>query len=224
MSIDIVIRDNHLHYNGINYFRGNADAVTLGDVGEKKTPSTQTNYLQVLGNVPRKQLKIHSAARVDLHGVVFGSADIGVGVHVPGRGGLKAGALATALKDETLSLLKLSMLPKDIVAAANAAEKNALVPLRQAGNDGRLVHQVFVILEMKTAVVFHGAADFEASADLGLFTVTAKGGLAGTSGSTITVPPGGVFAYLLLKPEWDANQKKNWKFIKDSKDDQWSLY
>ena len=36
--------------------------------------------------------------------------------------------------------------------------------------------------------------------------------------------PGGVFAYLLLKPDWDASQKKNWKFIKDSKDDQWSLY
>jgi hypothetical protein len=224
MSNTIAIRHNHLHHNGINYLRGNASEVMLGDVGEKKAPSPQTNYLQVLGHVPRTRLKIHSAARVDLRGVAIGSADIGGCLQVPGRGEMTAGAVATALNNKTLSLLKLSVLPKDIVAAANAAHNSALAPLKQADTAGRLVHQVFVILETKTAAMFHGATGFEARADLGPLTVTAKGGLAGSSGSTITVAPGSVFAYLLLTPGWGANLKQDWKFIKDSQDDRWSLH
>lgn len=87
MSIDIVIRDNRLHYNFVNHFRGNADAVTLGDVGEKKTPSTQTQHLQVLG-----------------------------------RGGITAGAVATALKPAgRVALTKLNALVPAAVAILCAA-------------------------------------------------------------------------------------------------------
>ena len=38
MAIDIVIKDNHLQFDGINFFRGNANNVQLGSAGEKKTP------------------------------------------------------------------------------------------------------------------------------------------------------------------------------------------
>jgi hypothetical protein len=224
MTIDAKIHDNHFHYNGVNYFRGHAEEVLLGDVGEKETPSTQENYLAVQGNVPRNKLKIHAASRIDIHTIDIDSKDIGVSIDVPGKGSVAAGSLATMIKDETLSLLKLSVLPKDIVGQANESPANALDPLKQAGNKGRLVHQVFLIVEMKTAVTFNSATTFEVTGQVGSVTVTAKGGLAGSGGATITVSPGGTFAYLLLKPKWDANLQKNWKYIDDWEDDQWSLY
>ena len=37
MAIDLEIKDNHLHFDGINLFRGNANNVQLGSVGGKKT-------------------------------------------------------------------------------------------------------------------------------------------------------------------------------------------
>lgn len=224
MALDLKIRSNHLHYNGFNYFRSHAEEVLLGDVGEKCTPATQSNYLAVQGNVVRKQLKIHTVSRIDLKGMAVASADIGASVQVPGRGGLAAGIVAGGLASGELSLLKVSVLPKDIVALANDNPKNALTPLKQAGARGRLVHQVFVILEAKLAAVVGGAARFELEAEGAGIELQATGGLAGSSGASATISPGSTFAYALLDPVWDAKLQKNWTRIADWKDDQWSLY
>jgi hypothetical protein len=224
MALDLKIRNNHLHHNGFNYFRGHAEEVLLGDVGEKCTPATQTNYLAVQGNVVRKQLKIHAASRIDLKGLAVASADIGGSIEVAGLGSLGAGAVAAGLASAELSLLKLSVLPKDIVALIHDNPKNALTPLKQAGARGRIVHQVYVLLQAKLAAVIGGAAGFTLEAEGAGVTLNATGGLAGASGASATLSPGSTFAYALLDPVWDANQQKNWKRIVDWKDDQWSLY
>ncbi len=224
MALDLKIRNNHLHHNGFNYFRSHAEEVLLGDVGEKCTPATQSNYLAVQGNVVRKQLKIHTASRIDLKGMAVASADIGVSIQVPGRGGMNAGAVAGGLASGELSLLKLSVLPKDIVELANGNPKNALNPLKQAGARGRIVHQVYVVLEAKLAAVVGGAARFALEAEGAGIELLATGGLAGSSGASASISPGSTFAYALLDPVWDAHQQKNWKQIVDWKDDQWSLY
>lgn len=224
MTLDLKIRNNHLHHNGFNYFRGHAEEVLLGDVGSKQTPSTQTNYLAVQGNVVRKQLKIHTVSRIDLKGLAVASADIGGSLEVDGLGSLNAGAVAGGLASGELSLLKLSVLPKDIVALVHDNPKNALTPLKQAGSRGRIVHMVYVILQAKLAAVIGGAAGFTLEAEASGITLNATGGLAGASGASATLSPGSTFAYALLDPVWDANQQKNWKRIVDWKDDQWSLY
>lgn len=224
MSIDLKISGNHLHYNGLNYFRGNADDVALGDVGEKCTPSTQTNYLSVRGNVVRKSIKINKASQISLKGMALASADIGASINVPGRGSLSAGSVASLLKEDTLRLVKLSVLPKDIIEQVNDNPSKALNPLKDCGRSGRIVHQVFVILESKTAVTFDSASRFDVTVTGGGFTVNASGGVGGSAGATAEVSAGSTFAYLLLDPEWDANMQKNWTKVVDGKDDQWSLY
>ena len=225
MSLDIKIRDNHLHFEGVNYFRGNASRVVLGDVGDKKTPSTQENYLDVRGNVVRKSLKIHKLTRFSLKGVQIASADIGAGLTIPGLGSLTAGGVATALREDELSLVHVSVLPKDIVELVNANPKNALEPLKACGNGGRIVHQVFAILAAKTAVVLASSARFEVTATVGGITIGGTGGVGGASGVQTSIDAGNSFAYLLLKPKWDANLQKNWRFIEEpGGDDQWSLY
>ncbi len=223
MAIDAKVLDNHFHLNGVNYFRGHADSVQLGDAGEKKTPATQENYLAVQESVPRTKLKIERATQIDIHNLAFGGNDISVGLTIPGVGSLGAATVARQLQDQTLALVKLETLPKDIVAAANDSPA-VITELIRAGNAGRLVHQAFVILEMKTALNFTRATRFDLSGTVKSWTVTATGGGSSGSRTVVTITPGTTFAYLLLKPKWDASQKKNWKRIDDWEDDQWSLY
>jgi hypothetical protein len=225
MSLDIKIRDNHLHFEGVNYFRGNASRVVLGDVGDKKTPGTQENYLDVRGNVVRKNLKIHKITRISLKNVQVAGADIGGGLTVPGLGSLTAGGVATALREDELSLVHVSVLPKDIVELVNSNPKNALEPLKACGNGGRMVHQVFAILVAKTATTLAASARFDVTATVGGITISGTGGVGGGAGVLATIDAGNSFAYLLLKPKWDANLQKNWRFVEEAGgDDQWSLY
>jgi hypothetical protein len=223
MAIDAKIRDNHFHLNGVNYFRGHADAVQFGDVGEKKTPSTQENYLAVQESVPRNKLKIERATQIDIHALALASSDIGASIAVPGLGSLGASTLARQLEDQTLSLVKLETLPKDIVAAANDSP-DVIAELIRVGNAGRLVHQVFVILEMKTALNFTRSTRFDVSGTVKSWTIAGTGGSGSASRTVVSITPGTTFAYLLLKPKWNANLKKNWTRIDDWEDDQWSLY
>lgn len=224
MTIDIQIRDNHLHFNGVNYFRGHAEEVLLGDVGEKCTPATQTNYLAVQGNVVRKNLQIHSSTVVSLKGAAIGSADIGLSIEVPGRGKLSAGSVASALVSGELTLLKLSVLPAKLWGLVNDNPAKALQPLKAAGSRGRMVHQVWTVLENKTAAVVDTATGFEIGVSGSSMTLTTRGGVGGSAGTSLTLSPGSTFAYLLLDPVWDAHQQKNWTRVTGAKDDQWSLY
>jgi hypothetical protein len=66
MTTKVVIKPNHFTYNGIAYFRGNADTVRLGAYGEKRTPLTKANYLEVKGMVPAPKLDAIAATVVDI--------------------------------------------------------------------------------------------------------------------------------------------------------------
>ena len=187
MAIDLEIKDNHLHFDGINLFRGNANNVQLGSVGGKKRPSTQENYLQVEANIPVKKLKVNKVTVITLNGARISGADVNASVDVPKLGTLSASAVATKLKEETLKLVKIDVLPRDVVDAANDSPK-VLDALIQSGSDGRIAHQVITVMEAATAETVN------------------RGG--STEIATVQISSGATFAYLLLKPKWDANQQK----------------
>lgn len=221
MAIDLKIKDNHLHLNGLNLFRGNADLVQLGAVGEKKTPSTQENYLSVEANIPVKKLKVHKVTVLTLNGVSVSGADIKASVQVPKLGTLNASAVATKLKEETLKLVKIDVLPRDIVAAANDSPK-VLDALIRAGRSGRIAHQVVTVLEASSAETVQRGGKFSIEpGDSGPMLTVRVGE---REIDSVEISSGSTFAYLLLKPKWDANQKKNWERIEDWEDDQWSLF
>ena len=58
---NVVVKSNHLTFGGKQYFRGGAEDVLLGSFGEKKTPLTKQNYLEVQGTIPASKLKVRSA-------------------------------------------------------------------------------------------------------------------------------------------------------------------
>jgi hypothetical protein len=220
-TIDIDIKGNHLHLDGINLFRGNANIVQLGSAGGKKTPSTQENYLSVEANIPVKKLKVNRVTVLTLNGAHISGADVNASIDVPKVGTLSASAVATRLKENTLKLVKIDVLPRDLVEAANDSPK-VLDALIRAGRDGRIAHQVVTVMEASTAETVRRGVTFSIEAGDGGPKLTARAG--STDLATVEISSGATFAYLLLKPKWDANQQKNWKKIDGWEDDQWGPF
>lgn len=218
MAIDAEVRDSHLRLDGLCYSRGHAGAVQLGDVGEKKRPAIQDSYLAVHEGVPRHVLKIERALQIDIHRAAFSGCDVATHITIPGLGSLGPATVARQLKDRTLALVKLECRPEDIVAAANHSPA-VLRALHRAGHAGRLVHQVLVVLETGTARNFTCSTHFEASGGVRAWTVT---GIGRGSRTALNINAGATFAYLMLKPVWDANLVKDWKRIQHWQQDPWS--
>src|SRR5262245_18438050 len=221
MAIDLEIKDNHLHFDGINLFRGNANNVQLGSVGGKKTPSTQENYLQVEANIPVKKLKVNKVTVLTLNSTRISGADVNASVDVPTLGTLSASAVATKLKEETLQLVKIDVLPRDVVDAANDSPK-ALDGSIKSGRDGRIAQQVIMVMEATTAETVRRVGSFSIEAGDGGPSLKVRAG--STEISTVEISSGATFAYLLLKPKGDANQQKKWKKIEAWEDDRWGLF
>ena len=223
MAIDIEIRNNHMQLDGINFFRGNANSVRLGSVGGKQTPATQENYLAVEEDIPVAKLTINRVSVLTLNGTRISGADVNADIEVPGMGTLSPRVVSTKLQDETLKLVKVDVLPRVAVDAANASPKviNALV---RAGNRGRIAHQVVVVMDAANAETVRRGVSFDYVMDDGAPTITVRGVAGSKEVHTVRINSGATFAYLLLEPKWDANRQKNWTRIEDWKDDQWSLY
>jgi hypothetical protein len=221
MAVDARVRDNHFHFNGVTYFRSHAEAVQFGDVGEKKTSSRRETYLAVRESVPRNQLKIERATQIDIHSVALGANDIGASITIPGVGSLGAATVARQLEDQTLSLVKLETLPRDIVAAANDSPA-VIAELVRVGDAGRLVHQAFVILEMKTALNLTRSIRFEVSGTTRSWAITGTSSSGSNSRTVVTIAPATTFAYGLLKPQWDASLTNDCKRIAGWEEEPWS--
>jgi hypothetical protein len=219
MGIDATVSVGHFHLNGIDYFRSHASSVQLGDVGEKQMPGDREPHLAVRASLAREALWIDAATQIGLHGVGVSGSDIGASLAIPGVGRLSAGSVARQLEDQALCLVRLGAAPQAMVEAANRAPE-VLAELIRAGSHGRLVHQVLVILEMTTALNFTRATRFESTGSRESWAVTA---IASGSRTVVTLTPGTTFAYLLLKPTWNAKQPRDWQRIEGWEDDPWRL-
>jgi hypothetical protein len=242
MAGDARITNTSLKFAGLSYFRANAPSVQLGAFGAKKTPLTKQNYLEVLGRIPAARLKVHRATKATIDFTGTSSVDVAVDVSVPVSGpeldtGLgeetgvapDTGTLTLSpsvayeqMRHDELCLVKLDIYPSDIIRAANDSPA-VLRHLKECGDGGRLVHQIFMVLTAETAKVVTSSTSLALSATDGQVMVTAEGSHGSTGDLKLELSSRTTFAYLLLKLKWDARQKKNWKRIVGSEDDQQSL-
>ena len=93
---DIKVTDSHLTFLGKSYCRGGAPEIEIGSYGEKKTPITKTNYLEVQGKVPATKLKIKECVTVDSSYAGTTEANLLANINVFG---VFKGSSNTALKD-----------------------------------------------------------------------------------------------------------------------------
>jgi hypothetical protein len=217
----VEVKDSHLKYGSLRYFRAGADLVTLGAYGEKKTPVLHANYLEVQSTIPSPKLegKITAASiatidftkttRTSFAGA-FSAAKI-----------VNAGGQATfeRMRAGHLKLVHLIVTPVNMTKAVNSASE-ALRRLASDGNDARIAHEIFVVMEATTASAFTAGTSFKVSANAGGgVKVTATAGGTSAKSTTVTLSPGTTFAYLLAKPDWDSGKKRVTKLNPD----QWSM-
>lgn len=203
MGTEAAIREDHFRFDGVDYFRGRAGAVQLGDVGAKRSPACSNCHIAVQARLPRARLPIERVTRIDLQGVTVRGSDVGVDIAVAEVGSLGASTVARQLHDRTLCLVRLEVAPHGLIDAVNACAAPRGV-LNRAGRAARLVHQVLVIVETATARDLAQATRWSLSGtDTGcvLTGIDADG-----RRSAIALAPGATFAYLLLKPIWLGNR------------------
>jgi len=216
-----VIKDNHMKYNGKSYFRGGSEDVEIGSYGEKKTPLTKTNYLEVQDRIPVPKLKVRQAVIVDIDFVQSSKKDIEANIN---KSMVFKGSVSTwyeDLKAGRLKLVKLIIEGEDVKDAINTSPK-VIDNLKNYGNDSRVCNQVFVVLEATIADQFASATNFSVSGTDGSTKVSVSGGSSKSGSSVVTLSKGSTFAYGLVKLDWDASQKKNWTKVTKVTDDQWS--
>ena len=217
-----VVKDNHLSFNGKNYFRGGAEDVELGSYGEKKSPITQANYLEVQGKIPTAKLKVKEAVEVSIDFDKTSEKEFLANINVAG---VFKGSAETAyqdMKSQKLKLVKLQVNNKDIKDAANQSPK-VIDDLIQYGKDARIAHQVFIVMEAESAKSFAASTSFDVSVNAGILKVTGEGRVGSSGQTTVTVSKWSIFAYGMVKLDWDANRAKNKTAIVKVTDDQWGL-
>jgi len=213
LGADAAVRDDHFRFDGVDYFRGHAGAVQLGDIGERRDPAGSHSHLAVRSRLPRDKLAIERVTRIDLQGVTVRGSDVDVDITVAELGSLGASTVARLLHDRTLCLVKLEAAPRGVIDAANECT-SPLDMLRRAGKAGRLVHQIFVIVETATANDLTQATSWSLSGANEDCVLTGIGD--DCRRSVVRLAPGATFAYLLLRPTWLG------KRIAEAERDLWS--
>lgn len=218
---NVVVKETHLTFGGVAYFRAHAEEVEIGSIGEKRKPLFRHNYMEVKDRilVPEKNIVKATEAEIDFthtkkRAFRLKASAIVKGVPVK----LKGGALFNRLRAGELKLVKFSIANNALMKLANQSP-DQLKSLIHWGDRARLAHQVFIVLEADLA------NEFTRNVDVGL-KVGVKGleaelatGFATAGSTTVSLSQGTCFAYLMVKIEWDGNKTS----IVDLDDDQWGL-
>lgn len=217
----VVVKDSHLNFGGVTYFRGHAEEIQLGSYGEKRTPLTKMNYLEAKGKLDGGKMAIANASVVSIDSAQSKKGDFTGNVKAIIEGvpvSLSGSTAYDKLVKEELKLLKISVMVEDMKKALNQSP-SVLTSMDKYGNDARVVHQVFMIIDAKMSTVFTKDNTVELSAGSGPIKATVGGSFGSAGSTTVTISPGTCFAYLLAKIDWAKGKKS----VEDLDDDQWSF-
>ncbi len=222
---NVVVKENHLTFGGVRYFRGQAEEVELGSIGEKRTPITGQNYLEVKDRIPPRKFDAVKSTVVDIDFSRTSSSAFDTAVSVIVKGvpvNFSGAATFNKLRSGELKLVKFSVSNNEMKRAANNSPRR-LNDLINWGNDARIAHQVFVVMEASLANSFDNNATVDLSVGTDGLEGTVSGNMKTGGATTVQISEGTGFAYLLAKIDWDARQKKNRTRIVDLDDDQWGV-
>ncbi len=220
----VAIKANHMTLNGTQYFTGNAQYVTISSYGEKATPLLGANKLEVQDHLPAPTLKnkVITVPPIELDTANSVKADFtaafSAGFKAIGFTG-SASVIYDNLATNHLKLVQLWVQENDMKAAINGAPMHRN-NLAADGNDARIAHVVFVVMEASFATSFTSGTNFDVTADAaGIISINATGGAVVAGKSKVTLSAGTVYAYLLLKLDWNNDKT----LVTDTDVDEWSL-
>jgi hypothetical protein len=220
---NVVVKENHLTFGGVAYFRAHAEEIEIGSVGEKKAPLAKQNYLQVKDRAPVPPEAVIQTTVVDIDFKHTSKTDLKMGATALVEGvpvKYTGDVTFEKLKSGELKLVKFSI-PSNAIKKAVNNSPEILKDLHYWGKDARIAHQVFIVMEASLASQFSNTYDVKLSS--GVKGLEAEVGVSGSSSgtTTVTISKDTCFAYLLLKIKWDNNGGE--PKILDLEDDQWGV-
>ena len=118
---NVVVKENHLTFGGAAYFRGHAEDVEIGSIGERRTPLTKQNYLEVKDRISVDKIKVMKSTMVEIDTSKLSKTDVNTQVNaivpvsgVPVPTALGVEAAFEKLKSNELKLVKFSVMNNDI--------------------------------------------------------------------------------------------------------------
>ena len=202
------IEKNHLEMGTRKYFRVQSGDVELGSFGQKKNPVSQVPQLEIEGHIRCKYLK-DDVVRV-VTTTVDWSPEHSTDVNAHGSLryfvlGTKAPVTGTYEDAESagLRLVKVSVNEEPLKRILNDQDEEARSYLACAGQNGRIVAEVWTLMEGELAEEFAAASTFDmaSGADGAGLELGVSGGCHGSQ--TVIFSSGTVFAFSMHRvKEW----------------------
>lgn len=215
------ITKHYFEFDNCKYFRKNAHDLELGCYGEKNDPIGPDAYLSRQAKVKAEHLESRTRfnTRVKINWDQVIKADLETGAILKFFGLGKSGAVGFTYeqaKKDKLQLISLAISPGPLKTMLNKDADGARKYLAEEGNDGRIVSEVWVVVDMELGE--HFSAFGESSASVSAFgnslNFTATGGKYGSQ--TVKVSEGTTFAYRLHKvKKWNKDKTQ----IEEMEDD-----
>jgi hypothetical protein len=209
------ITKDYFEHDGRKYFRGNAENVEICSYGEKKDPIGPDAYLDVQNKVKSEYLtnRVKPLGSVGIDWSKASKADIGASGSLNFFGLLRGSrAIKGSLEDAEKGKFKLVGFSIDegpLTTMLNTDASGARKYLADEGKDGRIVSEVWVVMDAEMASRFGASAGYKVSANVagvGL-DITANAGT--KDETTVTLSKGSNFAYLLHKvKDWNKDKTK----------------
>lgn len=218
---NVVVKENHLTFGGVAYFRGHAEEIELGSYGEIRKPFKSADYLEVQDKIVLDETKIKSPVITEIDFEKTSKTDLKLGVTaliegVPVK--LDGSASFQKMRSGELKLVKFSIDNKDMRDIVNKLPET-LDFMKNLGKDARIAHQVFIVMEAKLANSFVRGVDVKLSA--GVDGIEADLGVAWSAdGKTkVVLSKNSCFAYLVAKIQWNKDKTS----INLLRNDQWGV-
>lgn len=219
------IKNNRLHFNGVNYFRGKSENILLGSCGEKLRPIFGVNRLEVEEHIDPDLLDIRKLTTATIDFTATRKGDFTEGVDGTFKGVDFSGSarqMWDRFQSGELELVKFAVDLGDLRRAANRDRRAISVLKRLAKSRARIVSEVWVATSAQLAEKFKRAQSVEMTGKKGKIRVRAKGATSQGGTVNLTLSEGTTFAYLMARiDKWDKKLKKKRKRIVDLDDDQW---
>jgi len=218
-AASVAITQSKFKYNGIAYFRAKSENVVLASYGEKKTPVGKPNYLAVQNDVNRAKLgkvKVKISGPYTVDWGKFSASEVNASIKYLKTAGGTGSFSRDAAKSAKLQLVKFSLDEGQLKTLLNKEADGARNYLKDEGNDGRIVSEVWVATEASLAETITNCGSVSGSGSNGGFEVSISGRSCGTNTSSVTIPTNTTFAYLLHKvKKWNKGKTK----VEDLEDD-----
>lgn len=208
------VTQHYFRYGTNKYFRGNAHLVELCTYGDKHDPIGAKAYLDPQNKVKREHVesRVQFGTRVKIDWAEVSQADLEADAVLKFFGLGKSAAASfdyAKAKSARLELINLYINEGPLKTMLNNDADGARNYLADEGGDGRIVSEVWVVVDAELGEQFatYGEATASVEAFDSSLKLTVSGGKNGTQ--TLVISSGTTFAYKLHKvKDWDKGKTK----------------